>query len=331
MHEVTRTQARRIAIRAQLLDGSATGVLETVRRLGTLQLDPTASVAPTQFLVLWSRLGRYDRDDLQRLLDERELFEWVAFVYPKESLPALLSRMQRWPDGGGVWPTRVREWLEANAAFKRYVLRELEQNGPMLSRQFEDRATVRWPANGWAGARNVGRMLEFLCHGGEIATVGRDGKQRLWDLAGRWYGDTEPLPHDEADAYFAEQRFRAEGVKLQKGTWVTYDDADDRPVSRTTLLSPFDRLIHNRDRTEALFDFHYRIEIYVPKALRKYGYFVLPILHRDRLVGRIDPELDRKHDVLRIHAVHWEGTPVPIEKPVRSLAAFLGVSEIAWP
>jgi len=328
---VTLAQARRIAIRAQLLDGSASSVLETVRRLGSLQLDPTARVAPTQFLVLWSRLGQYDRHELQRLLDERELFEWIAFVYPREALPALLSRMHRWPGGNGLWPSRVGEWLKANAAFKRYVLRELERNGPMLSRQFEDRAKVRWRSSGWTGDRNVGRMLEFLCARGEIATVGRDGKQRLWDLAPRWYGDIEPLPHAEADAYFAEARFRALGVELRRGRLVAHPDADDRPVRRTTLLSPFDRLIHDRARTEALYDFHYRIEIYVPKAERKYGYFVLPVLHRDRLVGRIDPELDRKRGVLRINAVHWENGPIELERPARSLARFLGVDKVEWP
>ena len=328
---VSLAQARRIAIRAQLLDGSASSVLETVRRLGSLQLDPTARVAPTQFLVLWSRLGQYDRNELQRLLDERELFEWIAFVYPKEALPALLSRMHRWPPGNGLWPSRVGEWLQANAAFKRYVLRELERNGPMLSRQFEDRAKVRWPSSGWTGDRNVGRMLEFLCARGEIATVGRDGKQRLWDLAPRWYGDIEPLPHAEADAYFAGARFRALGVELRRGRLVAHPDADDRPVRRTTLLSPFDRLIHDRARTEALYDFHYRIEIYVPKAERKYGYFVLPVLHRDRLVGRIDPEVDRKRGVLRINAVHWENDPIELERPVRSLARFLGVDKVEWP
>jgi len=329
--EVTPAQARRIAIRAQLLDGSATSVLETVRRLGSLQLDPTARVAPTQFLVLWSRLGSYDRDELARLLAERQLYEWHAFVYPKEALPALLSRMQRWPGGDGAWPRRIREWLRANAAFKRYVLRELERNGPLLSRQFEDRAKVPWPSSGWTGNRNVGQMLEFLGARGEIATVGRDGTQRLWDLAHRWYGDTQPLPHAKADAYFAETRFRALGVELRNGRWVAHPNADDRPVRGTTLLSPFDRLIHDRARTEALFGFHYRIEIYVPKSERKYGYFVLPVLHRDRLVGRIDPELDRKSGVLRVNAIHWEDGPVPIERPVRSLARFLGARKVEWP
>ena len=331
VNEVTLPQARRIAVRAQLLDGSATSVLDTVRRLGSLQLDPTARVAPTQFLVLWSRLGQYDRAELQRLLDERELFEWMAFVYPREALPALRSRMQRWPGSGGVWRQRVADWLQANAAFKRYVLRELERNGPMLSRQFEDRAKVRWPTGSWGGERNVGPMLEFLGARGEIATVGRNGKQRLWDLSHRWYGDVAALSHDEADAYFAETRFRTRGVELRKGRWIAHPDADDRPVRRTTLLSPFDRLIHDRDRIQALYDFHYRLEIYVPKAERKYGYFVLPVLHRDRLVGRIDPEVDRKRGVLKLHAVHWENDPVEIERPVRSLARFLGVEEIEWP
>jgi uncharacterized protein YcaQ len=313
-----------------LLDGSATSVLDTVRRLGSLQLDPTARVAPTQFLVLWSRLGQYDRAELQRLLDERELFEWMAFVYPREALPALRSRMQRWP-GSGVWPQRIADWLQANAAFKRYVLRELDRNGPMLSRQFEDRVKVRWPASGWTGERNVGRMLEFLGARGEIATVGRRGKQRLWDLSHRWYGDVAALPHDEADAYFAEMRFRTRGVELRTGRWIAHPDADDRPVRRTTLLSPFDRLIHDRDRIQSLYDFYYRLEIYVPKAERQYGYFVLPVLHRDRLVGRIDPEVDRERGVLKLHAVHWERDPVEIERPVRSLARFLGVEEIEWP
>ena len=331
MTEVTPAQARRIAVRAQLLDGSATSVLDTVRRLGSLQLDPTARVAPTQFLVLWSRLGRYERGELARLLAERELYEWHAFVYPKEALPALLSRMRRWPAGDSAWLRRIREWLRANVSFKRYVLRELERNGPMRSRQFEDRSRVPWPSSGWTGSRNVGQMLEFLGARGEIAIVGREGTQRLWDLADRWYGDTQPFPHDDADAYFAEQRFRALGVELRKGRWIAHPDADDRPVRRTTLLSPFDRLIHDRARTEALYDFHYRIEIYVPKAERKYGYFVLPVLHRDRLVGRIDPELDRNGGVLRVNAVHWEDGPVPIERSVRSLARFLGAGEVVWP
>jgi uncharacterized protein YcaQ len=323
---------RRVAIRAQALDGSVRTVLDCVRRLGRLQIDPTARVAPTQHLVLWSRLGRYDPAELDRLLAARELYEWSAFVYPKEALPALRSLQRRWPPGTGAWPERLREWLKANWSFRRYVLRELERNGPMLSRQFQDRAAVPWPSNGvWWGERSVTIMLDLLQARGDIAVVGRQGKQRLFDLADRWYGDTQALPAAEADAYLAGERFRSLGVELRRGTWHVHPNADDRPVRRTTLLSPFDRLIHDRKRAEALWGFHYRIEIYVPKAERKYGYFVLPVLHNDKLVGRIDPAFDRKTRVLRINAVHWENGAVPIEKPVRSLARFLQAEDVVWP
>ena len=100
---------------------------------------------------------------------------------------------------------------------------------------------------------------------------------------------------------------------------------------RLTFLSPFDRLIHDRARAEALFGFRYRLEMYVPKAKREYGYYVLPILRGDRLIGRIDPILDRKAGVLRVNSVHWEPgvKPVSLDKPLRSLAAFVGAGSIA--
>jgi uncharacterized protein YcaQ len=323
---------RRIAIRAQALDGSVRTVLDAVRRLGLLQLDPTARVAPAQHLVLWSRLGPFDRDELTRLLAERELYEYHAFVYPKEALPALLSLMRRWPAYGGARAQRTREWLKANASFRRYVLRELERNGPMLSRQFENRAKVPWGSNSaWWGDRNVNLMLLCLEARGDIAVVGRQGTQRLFDLGERWYDDAAPLAADEADAYFAEQKLRSLGVELRRGAWHVHPDADDRPAGRTTFLSPFDRLIHDRRRAEALFDFHYRIAIYTPKEQRTHGYFPLPILHRDALVGRIDLENDRKHEVLRVNGVWWEDGPVAIERPLASLARFLGAKEVAWP
>jgi uncharacterized protein YcaQ len=102
-------QARRIAVHAQALDGSARDVLDVVRRTGFLQLDPTARVAPTQLLVLWSRLGHYDPAELDRLVwNERKLFEWSAFVYPVEDLPALKARMRNWPRGDGAWSERGR-------------------------------------------------------------------------------------------------------------------------------------------------------------------------------------------------------------------------------
>src|SRR5204863_3367405 len=133
------------------------------------------------------------------------------------------------------------------------------------------------------------------------------GKQRVWDLAERWYPETETVPLAEAKRRLLERRRRALGVWLERGRLHVHPEADDRPVPlRTTLLGPFDRLIHDRARAEMLWGFRYRIEIYVPAARREYGYYVLPILHGDRLIGRLDPSFDRKTGALRINAVYAE-------------------------
>src|SRR6266567_7511651 len=140
---LTLAQARRIAVRAQLLDGSATDVLDTVRQLGFLQIDPIATVAPPQQLVLWSRLGAVERGELDRLLwTERKLFEWGALIWPSEDLPLLRARMRGRRTGKYAWERRGNEFLKTNASFRRYVLRELERRGPLLSREIEDHVSM---------------------------------------------------------------------------------------------------------------------------------------------------------------------------------------------
>jgi uncharacterized protein YcaQ len=330
---VTPAAARRIAVRAQLLDGTATDVLDTVRRLGFLQIDPIATVATPQQLVLWSRLGPYDVTELDRLLwEERKLFEWGAFIRPIEDFPLILARMRRRRTGKYAWERRGAEFLRKNAGFRRYVLRELERRGPLLSRELVDSSVRTWKSHGWHGNRNVTVMLELLEGRGQVAVVGRRGGHRLWDLAARWFPEVEPPPLDEAERILAEKRWRSLGVRLARnGDWEVHPDADAAPVpSRTTFLSPFDRLVHDRDRAEAIWGFRYRLEMYVPKAKREYGYYVLPILRGDRLIGRIDPILDRKAGVLRVNSVHWEPgvKPVSLQKPLRSLASFVGAGSI---
>ena len=337
-------------MRAQLLDGSASSVLDTVRRLGFLQLDPTRRVERTEYLVLWSRLGAYDRGELDRLLwEERALVEWNAFVYPAEDLPVLRAQMRRWARGETPQARRAAEWLEKNAAFRRYVVRELRRRGPLLSRELEDRSDrALWESSVWWGSRNVAMLLEVLNLRGEIAVTGRRTGQRLWDLAARWYPPGRALPWRAAERALAERalrslgivrrgpglRARVEGVDGEWSVDPAFLERADEPVpERTTLLSPFDRLIHDRDRTEALFGFRYRLEIYVPKEKREYGFFVLPILRGDRLVGRIDPEFDRKANVLRVHAVYPEPGEelVDLDRALAELAAFLGADRVEPP
>ena len=323
--KVTLDEARRIAVRAQVLDGSAHGVLETVRSLGFLQLDPVAAVATPQHLVLWSRLGPFDPAELDRLLwVERRLIEWSAFIWPIETLPLLRARMRASRRAAATsWERRRREFLRQNPGFRRYVLRELERRGPLLSRDLEDRAAVRRGAHRWFGNRQVAQMLEALHRRGEVAVAGRRGGQRLWDLAERWYPETETVPLRKAERLLAEQRFRALGVRLEGGEWHAHPEVADGPVpDRVTLLSQFDRLVHDRDRTEALFGFRYRLEMYVPVAKREFGYYVLPILVGDRLVGRVEPRFDRKTRTLSVVGA-W-GDTSRLEEALASLAAFLG-------
>ena len=323
--EVTEAEARRIAVRAQLLDGSATDVLDTVHRLGFLQIDPIATVAPPQQLVLWSRLGRaYDPGELDRLLwDERKLFEWNAFVWPIEDLPLVRARMRE-PWGHYKWQRWAKDFLQEQAGLRRYVLRELERRGPLLSRELEHRAARADERSVWWGTRaQLMWMLELLHRRGRIAVVGRRGGQRLWDLADRWYPETETVPAREAERLLAEKRFRALGVRLEDGKWYAHPEASGGPIpDRVTLLSPFDRLIYDRARSEALFGFRYRLEMYVPKAKREYGYYVLPLLAGDGIVGRAEPRLDRKTRKLELLGA-W-GDTSRLDEALAELAAWLG-------
>jgi uncharacterized protein YcaQ len=150
----------------------------------------------------------------------------------------------------------------------------------------------------------------------------------VWGLAADWYPDCEKITLAEADRRFADQRFRALGVRFDKGRWLAHPDAVDGPVpDRVTFLSPFDRLIHDRDRTEALWDFHYRIEMYVPKAKREHGYYVLPLLVSEQLTARAEPFLDRKTRTLRLIGA-W-GDTSRLDEAISSLGTWLVAESIS--
>ncbi|MGZ4389757.1 MAG: DNA glycosylase AlkZ-like family protein [Gaiellaceae bacterium] len=187
----------------------------------------------------------------------------------------------------------------------------------------EDRSVDGRLEHRWDGSRWVGIMLEALHRRGEVAIVGRQGRHRLWGLAESWYPETATVPLREAERRLADQRFRALGVRLEKGEWRAHPDAADGEVAdRATLLSPFDRLVHNRDRAEALFGFRYRLEMYVPPAKREYGYYVLPLLVGDRIVGRAEPRFDRRTRLLEVVGA-W-GDSSRLDEALRPLAEFLG-------
>jgi uncharacterized protein YcaQ len=324
-------RARRVAVRAQLLDGTATTLLDTVRRLGFLQMDPISTVAPPQHLVLFSRLGPFDTAEVDRLLwEERRLFEYDAFIYPVEDLPLVRARMAQLRRANTLARHRwVRDFLAENRRFQRHILRELERNGPLLSRDLQHDEMPSREHHVWWGNPPTRLMLDILAARGYIAVAGRVGKQRLWDVAERVYPPSETMPWREAQRELERRRRRSLGVWKEKGVWKIHPDVSDEPVpNRVTFLSPFDRLVHDRDRAEVLWSFFYRLEMYVPKAKREYGYYVLPVLRGDRIIGRIDVENDRTEKLLRVNGVWWEDgvRPVSLTPALKRLAHFVGSS-----
>jgi uncharacterized protein len=324
---VTPEQARRIAVRAQLLDGSAKGVLDTVRKLGHLQMDPIATVARPQELVLFSRLGPFDPAELDRLLwKQRKLFEYDAFIYPIEDLPLQKARMVRRRRGGKLkrdeW---VREFLRKNARLRRYVLRELGRNGPLLSRDLKYDPPADAERHRWWGRGELRLMMDLLASRGEIAVAGRAGTHRVWDLPERVWPESETLAWREAERELEERRRRRQGAWLQRGEWHAHADISDEPVpDRATVLSPFDGLVKDRDRAEALWGFRYRLEMYVPRAKREYGYYVLPLLVGDEVVGRAEPRFDRKTGALELLDA-W-GDTSRLDEALEPLAEWLGAT-----
>jgi len=218
-------------------------------------------------------------------------------------------------------------FLKENAGFRRYVLREIDRRGPLLSRDLEDHSKGEPRNHRWYGNRRVGIMLGLLHRRGEIAIVGRQGGERLWDLAERWYPETERVAPAKAERLLEEKRGRAQGVRLERDRWIGYPGIDARPVpDRAVLLSPFDRLVYDRDRAEALWDFRYRLEMFVPKAKREFGYYVLPLLVGDAVVGRAEPVFDAKTRALRVLGA-W-GDTSRLDEALDGLAAWLGAASI---
>jgi uncharacterized protein len=351
MHRLTKAQARRLAVRAQLLDAPRpTDLVEVVRKLTLLQIDPTAAIAPSADLVLWSRLGEsYRPEDLKRALEEeRSLFELDALIRPIEDLRLYLAGADERPPYA-----RTREWLRANDGFRRDLVKRLRKSGPLSSRELPDTAAVPWASTGWTNNRNVTAMLEILMNRGEVAIAGRVGRERLWDVPERVYPAVEVPTVEDAERLKDERRLASLGIARAqarampmepihvgeagepavvegvKGQWRVDPAQLGGPFKgRTALLSPFDRLIHDRTRAEELFDFEYTLEMYKPAAKRRWGYFALPILHGDRLVGKLDAIADRKASVLRVNAIHEDVSFSPamtkaVRKEIESLAAWL--------
>jgi uncharacterized protein YcaQ len=365
VHQLSPLDARRIAVRAQLLDRQRPAdLVEMVRHLTLLQIDPTAAVAPTADLVAWSRLGpAYAPSELVAAMAKRSLVELAATIRPAEDLALYRADMVERRDRPAVtgWQRQHRAWVEANDGCRRDILARLAAEGPLPSRRIPDTCAVPWKSTGWTNDQNVIRLLEIMSARGEVAVAGRLGRDRLWDLAERVYPDDPVVPAPEAARRRDERRLRALGIARAKTTKVPIEPYDvgqagepamvagvkgewrvdpeqlGQPFTgRAALLSPFDRLIHDRKRSLELFGFDYGLEMYKPAAKRRWGYYALPILSADRLVGKLDAIADRKAGVLRVHAIHQDepftaATAAAVDDEIVSLAGWLELDLVRAP
>jgi uncharacterized protein YcaQ len=372
---ISRRRARELAVMGQRLDAPRPrSVDEVLAALGEIQMDPTSVVARTEHLLLFSRLGPSFRVSQleRRMWTERAMFEYWAHIVPMSDLPLHRISMKRYPHGPWKRHQYVRDWLVANDAFVRYAMRELRARGPLRTRDFENRAAEGWETGGWNDeGQNAAMLLDILWSQGKVMIVGRDGQQRLWDLASRWFPRVPARSRTAMAADLVERQIHARGItRLDRlgslfdgampgrdeaverllrtgvivplrvdsypGRWYTHRDLLDRSFrGRTVALSPFDDLVSDRTRTERLFDMYYRIEIYVPKA-KRWGYFVLPVLRGDRLVGRLDPSWERAERVLTIKA--WQMQPETdaadrdaVHEAIDELARWLRAERVAFP
>ena len=326
-HQLTRDEARRIAVRAQLLDDRRPGhVMEVAEQLGAIKIDPTATIAPSEHTILWSRIGwSYDPPQLRKAVElDHALWEFDGAFRPLSLLPLMLPWMRTRP-----LRESTKEWVDANATFRADVLARLRAEGPLPASAIPDTASVaRNDEGGWYGPNQVPRMLEFLSRTGQVAVVRREGRHRIWDIAERAFpSDLPEYEVEDAARLLNERRLQAAGIAKQRSPWTPVGEAgepatiegmrtkwrvdpaalqaleEDIP-GRVAFLSPYDGMLFDRPRLRELFDFEYVLEQYKPKSERKYGYFSHPILIGDRFMGLLDAEVDKEQQRLKVNAVH---------------------------
>lgn len=217
-HRLTRDQARRIVVRAQLLDADRPGdVVEVAEQLGYIKIDPTSAIAPCEHTVLWWWISwSYESGQLKKAVEvDRLLFELRGAFHPMRMLPLFRPAMRRHPERESS-----RHWLEVNAAFRADALSRLRAEGPLTSRDIPDTAAVAQRPDGRSGSKQVPLMLDLLARRGEVAVTRREGHTRAWDLADRVYPADPPEVDDGTAAHELQTRgLKAAGIARERSGW----------------------------------------------------------------------------------------------------------------
>jgi uncharacterized protein YcaQ len=369
-------QARRMALAAQgFTDPRPTGRVDArhlkrvIDRIGLLQIDSVNVLVRSHYMPLFSRLGPYPMELLDRYAYERgRLFEYwghVASLLPIEHRPLLRHRME------GPHP-RYCEWLEREGEYVAGVLDEVRARGGLTTSELDDPGERTGP---WWGYGKGKTALEWHFRSGALTVSERRNFARVYDLPERVF-DAETLAapglpaadarremlrlaarslgvgtlNDIADYYRirpSDARVplqelvdggELEQVTVEGWTQPAYRHPEaklPRRVEARALLTPFDSLVWRRERAEELFGFHYRIEIYVPKPKRQFGYYVLPFLLGDELVGRVDLKSDRAAGALLVQSAFVEPerddaarVAAELGEELRSMAEWLGLERV---
>jgi uncharacterized protein YcaQ len=351
--------ARRLAVASQRLSGPRPKRVTTddihglVRAIGCLQLDPTAVVARNHLLVVFSRLGPFDPTLIDVLLwQERRLYEYWAHqasIVPTEDRALHAALPPSWAD-----PRTTESWMTRRGRFTTSILDRLTANGSVRAADFKEH-TEKYES-GWGERSPIADTLALLWFQGRIVLDATPAQpEALREAAVRSLRALGIATQQQVTHHFIRRRYQgleglwkqieADGVIVPvelglKGDW--YVHAEDVRLleqieagefdPRTTLLSPFDNLICDRNRTLALWGFDFKLEIYVPKA-KRWGYFVMPLLHGDRIIARFDLAVDRNVGALDVIGERWEPGWEGARRPVRAttralddLASFLGLS-----
>ena len=321
-----------------------------VSRLGLLQLDSVNVFERSHYLPLFARLGTYDKADLDRLTFDRrgdytEYWAHEAAVIPVEQWPLFRWRMDAFRH---YYATNQKAWMQSDTTSVAWVLAELAEKGPLAASQIEDDS--RSGKSGWWDWSDTKRALEYLFAIGEVVSAGRTRFQRRYALREqvlpRHVLDRD-VSRDDAVRQLLAQSARAHGIGTLRDladyyrikqapakaainelveagellpvtvagwnapAWLHRDARIPRRIETAALLSPFDPVVWERARAERMFGFHYRIEIYTPEPKRVFGYYSLPVLVDDQIVGRIDLKNDRQARVLRVQSA-WREAHAPV-------------------
>jgi uncharacterized protein YcaQ len=377
-------EARRVALAAQGFGGrpgagppSMRAVRKVAGQVGLFQIDSVNVLVRSHYLPLFSRIGPYPRELLDRAAYRRPLEMFEYWGHEASLVPVGLHPFLRWRMAAAqdeAWPT-LRRLQAERPGFVAEVLAAVAERGPVSAGELDEKRSRR--SGPWWDWHDSKRALEWLFRSGQVTTAGRRNFERLYDLPERVLpaavlAAPTPTPaeaHRElvlvaaramgvATEYDLRDYFRlrpapcraAIAELVEAGAlipvavegWAQQAYLDPaarvpRRIEAAALLSPFDSLVWERARTERIWNFRYRLEIYTPASQRVYGYYVLPFLLGDSLAARVDLKADRQAGVLRVPAVYSENGRPPGEvadalaPKLGELASWLGLGGVAEP